>query len=206
MLVKLTLSKAMRYINICYVNLQNYFYYLTHMAMWIPVHIIQSCIPVLKKNAALELNTFFSCVKGESFPYVWDIRIWRKITFTDKQETAALDNVRFILNILFKGSISVQIFIMKQDFSKLCMSKRGKARQGKTKQGKNIIFLLSLLVDWNSLIMKWIQIQPNVTENLERWNQFSQFRARASACQISAKGICIHKFNFARTWLECIGW
>jgi len=39
------------------------------------------------------------------------------ITFTDKQETAALDNVRFILNILFKGSNSVQIFIMKQDFA-----------------------------------------------------------------------------------------
>lgn len=138
MLVKLTLSKAMRYINICYVNLQNYFYYLTHMAMWIPVHIIQSCIPVLKKNAALELNTFFSCVKGESFPYVWDIRIWRKITFTDKQETAALDNVRFILNILFKGSISVQIFVMKQDFSKLRMSKRGKARQDKARQEYNL--------------------------------------------------------------------
>lgn len=52
-LVKLTLSKAMRYINICYVNLQNYFYYLTHMAMWIPVHKIQSCVPVLQKKCSL---------------------------------------------------------------------------------------------------------------------------------------------------------
>lgn len=157
--------------------------------------------PSITKNAASELNTFFSCVKGESFPYVWDIRIWRKITFTDKQETAALDNVRFILNILFKGSISVQIFVMKQDFSKLCVSKRGKSRQG-----KDINFLLSLLVNWNSLITKWIQVQPNVTQSLERWNPLSQFRARDSACWISAKGICIHKFNFGRTLLQSVGW
>lgn len=40
--------------------------------------------------------------------------------------------------------------------------------------------MLSLLATWNSLITKWIQIQPNVIQCLERWSKLPQLRA--SAC------------------------